>query len=1104
MVCGELIGLMLYQSAFSQTDPLEESWRWVQFTTSSGLPSEIILDIHDAPDGTPWAYTGDGFAWYDGYLWHSINTLPARAGKNSVAGFYKDQLVLNTEGRAAFVTRSSVKHDTMEASWCFSNDTLIYRSKGEYFLLSGNRTEHLHWSWLKERILTEGFRKCERSHFLIQTRNTLHAWNGKKHRALIKTPRSDLTVVSASINSNGSGLAFVKWPISHQGIWEWDSNGKSKRVQYAAAQHALHTAIDENGDAAVLYESNLLRVRRKGEWITITQLPKEIRDVSMIRFRKTGDLWVATYHGLFLCKLSRSYWDSFTWEGHDLRNRINNVLRASDGTVWLATSGGLIRRTHDGSLETIRSIRGRTIRIVTGLVEDREKNIWLSSGSDFTGVYRWDGRSWTHLPVRYQGESIWVHDLYCDALGRIWFLCLSQDQGKTDSTIPGVFLYDRGTLTPWKESKGLPFQRVYAMAEGSDGTLWFGTYDGLARWGDHSWTYWLKTAGLKYIPVTTLAVDTLNRVWFGMQRREKGLGVIDGSDTVRYFTTNDGLPSDYVWDVQCDGRNRIWVTTNDGLACSIKGKWLSFDERSGLHETQLVPVHAEDSLVTVGTASAGFAELNIQSVEEDCPAIILSKPLVEEDRVNVSWKVYALWGSIAPDRILTRFRLNETMWSAWTTQRSLALEDVQPGTYSLQIQAKGLFGHYDDTGATVMFIVQPPLFLRWYFYIPATVTAVIIIGLTFLLQSRRRVYIQELSERESRYRVITELMSDYAYLVRVHNNGEMQLTWMTESFTRLTGYSFPEAQSPEFLKQYVHRDDLQSALENQQQLLAGKRLHSEHRIVTKSQEIRWIEHRAIPVKQTNGHRVEYIYGVVHDITERKETEQRMRSLAGDLVRTEERERRRMAVFLHDVIGQTLTLSYLTLHRWQKKEHRDDDPVLDDIRTMLDQVLKDTHTLTFDLCPPIIHELSLGEALEWLVERLQNQHGVIISTAIDPRTFGLSSELHTLLFQAVRELLVNSIKHADARSIRLSLHRSGNCGVITVSDDGIGFDPDKLSLQSKDGSGFGLFSIRVRLSDFGAKLDIDSKQGDGAQVRITFDLTEKSTGDISTTTRTRLP
>jgi signal transduction histidine kinase len=229
-------------------------------------------------------------------------------------------------------------------------------------------------------------------------------------------------------------------------------------------------------------------------------------------------------------------------------------------------------------------------------------------------------------------------------------------------------------------------------------------------------------------------------------------------------------------------------------------------------------------------------------------------------------------------------------------------------------------------------------------------------------------------------------------------------------------------------------------------------------------------------------RVEYIYGVVHDITPRKEAEHRLRSLAGELVQTEERERRRMATYLHDVIGQSLTLSYLKLHLWQKHE-RPDDPELDEIRGILDQVLQDAHSLTFDLCPPIIYELSLGEALAWLANQLRNQHKVPIHMEFCEEKVFVAQELHVLLFQAARELLVNAIKHANAEWLRLELCRVDGRVRIVVSDNGVGFDP---TTRSQFGGGFGLFNIRDRLSDFGAALDIDSVPGSGTQITILVD------------------
>ena len=109
--------------------------------------------------------------------------------------------------------------------------------------------------------------------------------------------------------------------------------------------------------------------------------------------------------------------------------------------------------------------------------------------------------------------------------------------------------------------------------------------------------------------------------------------------------------------------------------------------------------------------------------------------------------------------------------------------------------------------------------------------------------------------------------------------------------------------------------------------------------------------------------------------------------------------------------------------------------------LLEQTLEDTRTLTFELSPPILYELGLVRALQWLAEELSRRHGIKVVIDGSPAAGEqLGDDLRSLLFRSVRELLINVIKHAQATAARVSI-RGYEGGVrVTVADDGHGFDP----------------------------------------------------------------
>jgi len=158
-----------------------------------------------------------------------------------------------------------------------------------------------------------------------------------------------------------------------------------------------------------------------------------------------------------------------------------------------------------------------------------------------------------------------------------------------------------------------------------------------------------------------------------------------------------------------------------------------------------------------------------------------------------------------------------------------------------------------------------------------------------------------------------------------------------------------------------------------------------------------------------------------------------------------------------------------------------ETALKEVRALIDQTIRDTRSLTFDLSPPILHELGLEPTVEWLVDRLREEHGIDATFHDDGKHFVLGDNCRVLLFQSVQELLMNVMRHAQAQRVEVSIRHQGDEIEIETEDDGIGFDADEISLANGGPTGFGLFSIRERLCHLGGKLEIESKPGHGARI-----------------------
>jgi len=235
--------------------------------------------------------------------------------------------------------------------------------------------------------------------------------------------------------------------------------------------------------------------------------------------------------------------------------------------------------------------------------------------------------------------------------------------------------------------------------------------------------------------------------------------------------------------------------------------------------------------------------------------------------------------------------------------------------------------------------------------------------------------------------------------------------------------------------------------------------------------------------------------VARDVTKQRGAEERvmlyqkqLRALASELSLAEARERRRIATYLHDTICQALTTAVLKIEAIQQSPAAADIAgALGEVREIVSQTVRDARSATFDLSPPVLHELGLPVALEWLAERFAAEHGLPAQFSDEGPDVALTEDLRIVLFRAVRELLHNAAKHSHARRVAIKMKIEGSNLAINVEDDGRGFNVADAVPDARELTGFGLFAIRERLAHFGGKMEIISEPGRGTNVDLTVPI-----------------
>jgi PAS domain S-box-containing protein len=308
-------------------------------------------------------------------------------------------------------------------------------------------------------------------------------------------------------------------------------------------------------------------------------------------------------------------------------------------------------------------------------------------------------------------------------------------------------------------------------------------------------------------------------------------------------------------------------------------------------------------------------------------------------------------------------------------------------------------------------------------------------------------------------------------------------------------YSEEELCNIHFSK-FTHPDDLPKELALIKEVVEGKRDHMqfEKRYLRKDGTVVW-GNAICSLLRGPGGEPQYLIGTVEDITQRKNTEEKLliyqeqlRSLASELSLAEERERRRIAVDFHDHVAQTLSLSRMKLEALRESVTGGNvAESLDGISELVEQAIQEVRSLILELSPPVLYELGFEAAVEWLADRMYQHHGVMVKLKNDGQSKPLDNEVQGVLFRSLGELLINVVKHARTRRAEVSIRRSGHTIRITVKDNGAGFNPSEIKGQNDKTGAFGLFSIRERLNHFGGYLDIRSEPGRGTRATLVAPL-----------------
>ncbi len=355
---------------------------------------------------------------------------------------------------------------------------------------------------------------------------------------------------------------------------------------------------------------------------------------------------------------------------------------------------------------------------------------------------------------------------------------------------------------------------------------------------------------------------------------------------------------------------------------------------------------------------------------------------------------------------------------------------------------------------------------------------------------------QLLRETETRFRHMAETVPDVLFTA----TPEGLIDYVNTRMERVTGLPTDSLLGTYMWPDFIHPEDRADALTRWSSALDTQRSYeARYRLLTESGESCWHIARARPVYDESGALTRW-FGTLTEVDALVQAQQevqalnallearvaerteQVRNLAASLTLAEQREHQRIAQILHDDLQQILYGLSISLGLLKKPVNEaDKNQLLDRSLQTLEQAISTTRMLAVELSPPVLKSSELDQLLQWTALRVEDQYNLHVTVTLDGPCRIHRADLRVLLYQLLRELLFNIVKHAGTDKAVLHAWETENEVMISIEDNGVGFDLDTVKARRSLKGGLGLFSVGERLELIGGHFSIESVPGDGTRV-----------------------
>jgi ligand-binding sensor domain-containing protein/signal transduction histidine kinase len=730
------------------------TWR-----TDEGLPGNTVKAIAQTADGYLWIGTPQGLARFDGVQFTSFDTQSTPELKNtSITALCANKtgvLWIGTDGGGLVrLTNGVFTSFSKSNGLAGSNVSVIFESKdGSLWIGTTNGLSHFaegHFSTYRhaQGLLSDVIRNIYEDrggNLWIATGKGL---NCLRHGGVMDSFTMPDGLPNDSVRAICQDKGGRIWIGSNNGLLWYNWFFYAYNTHYGLSDTFVSSICeDREGNLWVGTYSGLNRFREGRFYSQLDDEGLPFGRVNAMFEDREGDLWVGSTEGLV--RLTPKRFFAFTRQKGLTHNNVTSVMEDRSGSLWLGTWGGGLNEMKDEKVTDYAPTNGLSQDLILSLCESRDGSLWV--GADFDGgLTRLKDGAITHYTWTNGLINSGLRALHEDRKGNLWI-----------GTSRGLSCFKDGKFTNYTTHDGLAGNVVHAICEDQAGNLWFGTDGGLSRWNNGAFVNFTINNGISDNLITALYEDADNVLWIGTAS-----GGLDRYENGKFtsYTTRQGVFSDEIFSILDDDAGWLWMSCSKGVFRANKQELndyavhrakrvasIGYGKIDGMETPQCNGIGSpagwrdNDGRLWFAT-SKGVVEVDPDTVRIDRkpPPVYVEQviadrtprlpnegpgskdPLVIPPGRGELEFHYTTLSLSAPEKDRFKYKL-DTVDSDWVdagSRRTAYYNNVSPGRYTFHAIACNKDGVWNETGASLAFILKPHYWQTWLFRALAIVLVV--------------------------------------------------------------------------------------------------------------------------------------------------------------------------------------------------------------------------------------------------------------------------------------------------------------------------------------------------------------------------------------------